>query len=694
MSLPVHAAPPPWLDALATPAWLVDAASLRVNSANAAAAAWFEQDAGALCDQPAAALLGTLEDALFWAEPPRHAAGAGHVCEMALAQGDEAALPRWVERRVSALPPAEGRAPMWLVQLSDISARRLAERAAAQALAELQSALEAVDEGILMVDLRGRVRAFNRRFATLWGLPDTALARGDHGAIQRWMQSAVLEPQPYAARLAQIAEQPLLTAQDTLALVDGALVERHSAPQWSGGRPIGRIYSFRLLNAGRAGAPRARGVQGQDPLTGYPNRAAFVQMAARAIEQARSGQAPLALLCVEYDRRALFALDGDAAAQTMTELGAALAAQVREPQRVARLGAGRFAVLLDPAGVLAATAVARRLVAASRAQPHRSHRAVPLACGVAAFPDAGLDATTLLAHAERALDHAHASGGEQPVCVFDRAQDPAADAVQRLQAAHAAGQIGQLLTLQVAPRVDARTGRLCAVQATARWSDAARGAVPAESWQREAEHAGLAAALGEWALGEALALARAWHAAGQPLVVALGVTTGHLAQPGFARRVAAQIEAMAVNPQALELELSLTPQALAEWDAVQANAQALHALGVRLRLADWGGAELPLARARALPLAGVKLAPALLQEVPQQGQCAQLATAVVRVAQALSLEVCADGVATPAQRRFAQDAGCDAWQGDLAAPPMPPDALRRRLGAWAGGGDATAAAPR
>jgi hypothetical protein len=42
----------------------------------------------------------------------------------------------------------------------------------------------------------------------------------------------------------------MLRATDTLALREGGVMERVTLPQLSRGRPIGRVFSFRLVAAG------------------------------------------------------------------------------------------------------------------------------------------------------------------------------------------------------------------------------------------------------------------------------------------------------------------------------------------------------------------------------------------------------------------------------------------------------------
>src|SRR6185295_959344 len=114
-------------------------------------------------------------------------------------------------------------------------------------VAELRATLESTADGILVADLAGRMRAFNQRFATLWGLPEDLLKEKNDDAVQLWMRRSVVDGSAYATRLMAIHNAPLLQSSDVIRLIDGRVLERVSLPQFSRGRAIGRVFSYRDL---------------------------------------------------------------------------------------------------------------------------------------------------------------------------------------------------------------------------------------------------------------------------------------------------------------------------------------------------------------------------------------------------------------------------------------------------------------
>ncbi|MFZ5549248.1 MAG: EAL domain-containing protein [Pseudomonadota bacterium] len=669
------------VDSLDDPAWLVDAADLSVLHANRAAAQWFGLDPQALQGRPADSLLRNLEDLAFWAEVRCGAPGAlDSDTELSRADG----TPAQVHRRV--VPIGQLRAGQsgvsgYLVVLRDRSGEHRAELERDALLAELRATLEATADGILVTDLHGRIQAFNKRFAALWALPESALAmHSDDEAIHRWMASQVIAPAAYQARLAEIESHALLSAVDTLQLLDGAHIERHMQPQWSRGRPIGRVYSFRELNPRRRGAPRPDRSQACDERSRWPERNGFVQLVDDAVGVSRRDGRPLALLCIEFDRDGLFALDGECHARAMGEIVEALRAHVPAQHTLARLGGVRFGVLLRGGAEAAAEALARRLVEQAGLPPGGllATSGLMVSIGVAAYPQAGLCAETLLAHAEQALEEARQAGMPTwRVHGFDVTDD--GQRLVRLQRALHEGGAGQTLRLRYLPRIDMASGRVQAVEALLRWHDGEHGLLPPAQFLPLAERAGLAGALDDWALEQALHQAARWRAAGFVWRLNLNLSAAQCRQPGFARRVAAALQAAEWPAELLEFDVHESALQ-ADPELAEAQLRALRDLGVQIVLDDFGRGDASLNLLRRFPLDAVKIDRELIHAMARGSLAdAGLVAAVAGAARACGLAVYAEGVESEVQRQPLAALGISGWQGFLHSRPLDAAGLQARL---------------
>ena len=193
-----------------------------------------------LVGKPAIELTATPEDMFFWEDV---AAGLTEsIFSETLVRGADG-VPIPVERRVSRVWP-DGGAPVFLVGMRDLRHQRNTENMLESLLAELRATLESTADGILAIDLEGRVRNYNRRFAELWQVPDHLMLERDDAALFAHLASMVEDGAQYQARLDQLAQLPLLEATDALKLRSGRTIERVSRPQYSRGQPSGRVFAF------------------------------------------------------------------------------------------------------------------------------------------------------------------------------------------------------------------------------------------------------------------------------------------------------------------------------------------------------------------------------------------------------------------------------------------------------------------
>ena len=306
-----------------------------------------------------------------------------------------------VSRRIAPVWLAVG-TPLFLVHLRDRSREQRVELERETALAELRATLEATADAILVTDLDGRIRAFNRRFAPMWSLPDAVLHAGDDRAVQEWVRMNVMDVDAYDRRLEEVYAHTLSEAVDRIAQVNGALIERHAQPQWSQGRPIGRVFSFRETNPHRAGSPREPGI-GRRPAHA-PAQSHRLPVDHRRTPCARAATAPASRCCASSStatRCSARAATAPPARAACPSWRRTCAGRMRQPHHCARLGGSRFGVLIAHASEAAAEAAARRLI-----DSQEGSGGVPVAIGIGSYPGIGLSADEILRHVEIAMHRA------------------------------------------------------------------------------------------------------------------------------------------------------------------------------------------------------------------------------------------------------------------------------------------------
>ena len=229
------------IEAMLHAVWLVDVHALRIVAANRAAGVLMGRPGEALLGMEVIELAATPQDLCFWGEVAGGLAQAIDA-DTLVCRADGTVVP--VTRRVSRVEGDDGTA-FYVVALHDRSEQLRVERELEGAVADLRATLESTHDGILVTDLSGRIRNFNRRFAQLWGMPEELLTQRNDDAVLEWMRRSVAEPAQYMRRLADIDDATMLPATDELHLHSGTVLERVIVPQCTAGRPIGRIQTFR-----------------------------------------------------------------------------------------------------------------------------------------------------------------------------------------------------------------------------------------------------------------------------------------------------------------------------------------------------------------------------------------------------------------------------------------------------------------
>jgi diguanylate cyclase (GGDEF)-like protein len=148
-----------------------------------------------------------------------------------------------------------------------------------------------------------------------------------------------------------------------------------------------------------------------DPLTGIPNRRAFLERLESAVEAAAWGHQTV-LCLVDLDGfKGVNDTGGHAAGDAMLKaVGSALGGAVRETDTVARLGGDEFAVLADVSVTFSGEMLAERLRGVVSAVGSRS--GVTASVGVAEV-EAGDDVEDLMYRADAAMYRSKSAGGDR-----------------------------------------------------------------------------------------------------------------------------------------------------------------------------------------------------------------------------------------------------------------------------------------
>ncbi len=423
-----------------------------------------------------------------------------------------------------------------------------------------------------------------------------------------------------------------------------------------------------------------------DALTGLPNRLQFSEQLVKAIANAQRLDQQVAVMFIDLDhfKRVNDTLGHSAGDELLRVVSARLASSIRcadsvgrnpsdiSPGSIARLGGDEFIVMLSNVnGVTAASAVARRLVAAltEAVTIQGTELFVSGSVGVAMYPNDGTDIDTLLMNADTAMYRAKEAGrgGFQ---FYDASMN--ARALERLVMESMLRRALERseFVLHYQPRVEFSSGRIVGAEALIRWQHPERGLVPPGDFIALAEDANLVIPIGEWALDAACRQMAEWRDAGQrPISVAVNLAANHLRERGLPAMVQRILAQYGLPPSCLEIEVTESVF-MADPELCIENACRLSKLGVRLSIDDFGTGYSSLSYLKRLPITSLKIDQSFVRDLATDPNDAAIITAIIAMAHSLELRVVAEGVETEAQRSFLQAHHCDEYQGFLVSTAL------------------------
>ncbi|HEX3910756.1 MAG TPA: EAL domain-containing protein [Solirubrobacteraceae bacterium] len=428
-----------------------------------------------------------------------------------------------------------------------------------------------------------------------------------------------------------------------------------------------------------------------DPLTDLPNRTLFLDRLAHALSRPNA-QIAVALLDIDNFKLVNDSLGHSAGDELLRKVAPRLTDALRPGDTIARLGGDEFVVLLEQiADEQSAARVAERIVAAFEvpfeltAGEHFAKASLGIA--IARSEDEQQPAA-LIRDADAAMYQAKARGRGR-FEVFDGAMR--ARAVKRLSVENDLRRALERQELRVAyqPIVSLHDGSIAAVEALLRWQHPTRGLLAPGEFIPVAEESGLIESIGRWVLQSACAQAAEWHAVGRsehPLGIAVNLSARQFTQRDLEKTVLDALASSGIDPGSLCLEITESVL-LEEPDGVSETISRIAAHGVRFVLDDFGTGYSSLAYLGRLPIDGLKVDRSFVDTLGTSSRSRAITTAIVRMAQALSIEVIAEGVETEDQLELVRELGCELAQGfyyhrpvaaealdDLLAAPVPPSA--------------------
>lgn len=410
-----------------------------------------------------------------------------------------------------------------------------------------------------------------------------------------------------------------------------------------------------------------------DPLTGLANRrAADERLGAMALDANKKDQA-LAVVMIDLDgfKQVNDSFGHAAGDHVLGEVAACLRPLVPENGLFARMGGDEFLIAFpcnndaDPLERLA------KRVVQSLKKPicyENSPCNIGASVGVALESGPDLDAPKLMTFADTALYQSKASG-RGCFTVFDAELKDQAERRTRLTQDMLSGKFLDQIDIALQPIFNARSRRIAGAEALVRWQHPQLGVLQPGHFLPLAADLSLMAVLDNHVLDLALTCRRDWRASGLDVPkISINLSSQRLRDPNLIETLAQKnIPQSAVCFEVLETVFADDDDEQLTW-----NLDGLREMGIELQVDDYGTAHSSISGLLLIRPQRIKIDRQFCANTIESTEAHEIVRLTVALANALGVDVTAEGVETEAQADALTELGCDQLQGYHLGRPIRP----------------------
>lgn len=412
-----------------------------------------------------------------------------------------------------------------------------------------------------------------------------------------------------------------------------------------------------------------------DTLTDLPNRALLSDRLQQTVADASWHSYMFGLMMLDLDRfkevnDTLGHGVGDA---LLREAATRIQECVRIYDTVARLGGDEFAILLPQVRESADLGhVANKIVEAFQ-QPFvisGKELFISASIGIALYPSDSTEIDALFKYADSAMYHAKKKGRNNFQFYAKELTARSSERMVLETAMRRASKSGEL-ELYYQPQVDLASGSVIGAEALLRWRRKGGEMVMPDKFIPIAEESGLIVGIGEWVLEQACKTAVVWNQGRrEPFRLAVNLSTRQFIQNDLLATVRRIIAETRCHPEWIKLEITES-LLLEDSDDILDILTDFDAMGLQISIDDFGTGYSALSYLNRFPVSQIKIDRSFVRDIPADQEKAELIKAIISIAQALHLDLVAEGVETVEQAEYLKQHHCPVGQGYLFGKPIP-----------------------
>ncbi|GGY11264.1 hypothetical protein GCM10011289_12730 [Paludibacterium paludis] len=579
-----------------------------------------------------------------------------------------------------------GKTTGFLLLLTDITARKLAELQLFEEKERIRITLNSIGDAVVSTDEQGAVTFLNPIAEAMTGWRGRDAVGRPVETVMRLTDSETKALTRNPARLALEEKRIVgMGVNFTLFTRDGreCSVESSAAPIMDHkGQVTGAIVVFHDVSEARAMAIKMTHLAHHDALTDLPNRMLLMDRMDQSLRQASHNGTRIALMILDIDQfqlinDAIGYATGDAVLQ---QISSRIQTLLRTTDTLCRQGGDEFILLLPGLdSVEMAGEMAESLMAICATPfPVGEHALTLSFCiGISVYPDDASDRESLLRHADSAMFRAKQNGrGHYQFFSSDIEELLLARHLIERHLREALEQ--KLLDVFYQPKVDVATNAIVGVEALLRLRRPSGELVSPAQFIPLAEESGLIVPIGRFVLHKACEQARAWHDAGFDVKVSVNISAIQFAGRDFPALVQSVLAETGMKASRLELEIT-EGVLMTDVDTARSTLSSLKALGVQIAIDDFGTGYSSLAYLKRFPLDVLKIDQSFVRDMLTDSNDAAIISAIITLGDSLGMQLVAEGVEEVAQAEALRRLGCPVMQGYLYSRPLPAEQMTELL---------------
>ncbi|WP_413378387.1 EAL domain-containing protein [Alkalihalobacillus sp. 1P02AB] len=410
-----------------------------------------------------------------------------------------------------------------------------------------------------------------------------------------------------------------------------------------------------------------------DTLTELPNRRFFIDRLRKEIQNLKHSHLQLAVLYIDVDKYKYIndSYGHEVGDLALIEVAKRIRQCLRSSDIVARIGGDEFTILLTSlSSKKEVEVVSQRIIESFRDPVEIGERMVELSCsvGISLFPSDGNSVDELLKRADISLYTVKAQGGNNFLFFHSDMEERSLERILIENELRKAIQQEQFY-IEYQPKKNIETGALIGMEALVRWEHPELGRIAPNKFIPIAEETGLIIPLGEWVLREGCKQNKKWQNQGHsPLTLSVNLSTRQFSQPNLAEKIKMILDETELDAKWLELEV--TESIMIDLDNTVQTLQEIRDLGVHISIDDFGTGYSSFSYIKHLPVDTLKIDASFIRDIHVNKESLAIVKGIVDIAQALNMNVIAEGIESQEQLISLSEQGCSQGQGFLFSHPL------------------------